>query len=351
MENLVKENILLLKPYAASKDIAEVKLDANENPFNIFSELKEKFIKGIEDLDLNRYPEIDNQCLSEKIADYAGVELENIICGNGSDEIIQMIIHTFVDKGDYVVVPVPTFSMYKIYTEIGGGQILEVPTDEDFNIRENEIINIANEKKAKVIFLCNPNNPTGTVVKREAILKVLNSTNSIVVVDEAYYEFLGETVIDKISSNKRLIVLRTLSKAYALAGARVGYGVASKETINMISRVRPPYNISSISQALGILFIDNIDKVEEKIIEIKNERSYLVDEIKKVNGIRVYPSGSNFIFIKSAKAGCILSTCMKEKIALRGFSDSYTNNCIRITVGKRVENDKLVNLIKRVVQL
>lgn len=351
MENLVKNNILSLKPYAAAKDIAEVKLDANENPFNIFSELKEEFLKRIEYLDLNRYPEIDNQCLSEKIAEYAGVGLENVICGNGSDDIIQMIIHAYVDKGEYVVIPVPTFSMYKIYTEIGGGKVLEVLADGNFNIKEDEIINIANEKKAKVIFLCNPNNPTGTVIKREIILKILNNTNSIVVVDEAYYEFLGETVVDKIDDSKRLIVLRTLSKAFALAGARIGYGIANKETINIISKVRSPYNVSSISQSLGILFLDNIDRVKGKIEEIKNERSYLIEEIKKLNGMDVYPSGSNFILIKTEKAKNILSACMDEKIALRGFSDSYTNNCIRITVGKRVENNKLINLIKRVVQL
>lgn len=351
MENLVKKNILCLKPYTAAKDIVEVKLDANENPFNIFSGLKNEFLKKIENLEINRYPEIDNQCLSEKIGEYAGVKSENIVCGNGSDEIIQMIIHTFVDKDEYVVMPVPTFSMYSIYTEIGGGHVLEVPTDEDFNIKEDEMIKIANENKAKVIFLCNPNNPTGTVIKREVILSILNHTNSIVVVDEAYYEFLGETVIDRIEDNKRLIILRTLSKAFALAGARVGYGIANKETIKMISRAGSPYNISSISQYLGILFLDNIDRVKEKIEEIKAERNYLINEISKINGINVYPSGSNFILIKSYSSEDILNACREERIALRGFSGSYTDNCIRITVGKREENHKLINILKRVVQL
>jgi histidinol-phosphate aminotransferase len=350
MENLIRKNILSIKPYTASKDIAEVKLDANENPFNLLNDLKEEFVNRIENLELNRYPEIDNQCLEEKIAEYAGVKLENVICGNGSDEIIQMIIHSFVDKDDYVVVPVPTFSMYKLYTETGGGQVLEIPTDDDYNLREDEIINIANEKKAKVIFLCNPNNPTGTIIKRETILKILNETNSIVVVDEAYYEFLDETVIDKVNSNNRLIVLRTLSKAFALAGARIGYGIGNKDTINIISRVRSPYNMSTLSQVLGILFLENVDKVRVKIEEIKNERIYHIEEIKKLNGINVYPSGSNFVIIKTDNAKNILCTCKEEKIALRGFSDSYINNCIRITVGRREENEKLINLIKRVVQ-
>ncbi|MDF2673966.1 MAG: hisC [Clostridiales bacterium] len=349
MRNLVRENILSMKPYTASKDIAEVKLDANENPFNLFKDLKEEFVNIIENLELNRYPEIDNQCLGEKIAEYAGVKSENVICGNGSDEIIQMIIHSFVDKDDYIVIPVPTFSMYKQYTEIGGGKVLEVPTDDSFNVREDEIINIANEKRAKVIFLCNPNNPTGTIIKREKILNILNRTNSIVVVDEAYYEFLDETIIDQVNINNRLIVLRTLSKGFALAGARVGYGIGSREIIDIISKVRSPYNLSSISQALGILFLENVDRIREKIKEIKNERSYLIEEIQRLNGIYVYPSGSNFVLIKSDKAKNILSACGNEKIALRGFSDSYTNNCIRITIGKREENDKLISLIKRVV--
>lgn len=350
MKDLVRKNILSIKPYTASKDIAEIKLDANENPYNLLNGIREDFLNRIDNLEMNRYPEIDNQCLAEKISEYAGVKLENVICGNGSDEILQMIIHTFVDKDDYVVMPVPTFTMYKLYTQIGGGKVLEVPTDDDFNIKDEEIINTANKNRAKVIFLCNPNNPTGTIIKRESILKILNQTNSIVVVDEAYTEFLGETVIDQITNNNRLIVLRTLSKAFAMAGARVGYGVACRETIDMISRVRPPYNISSISQILGILILDNVDKVKEKIEEIKNERSYLINEVKKINGIKVYPSGSNFVLIKSDNTKNILCACTEEKIALRGFSDSFMSDYVRITVGKRNENEKLINLIKRVVQ-
>jgi histidinol-phosphate aminotransferase len=349
MQDLAKESILSLKPYSALKEVASVKLDANENPFNLLDEFKDEFLRRIEDLNMNRYPEIDNECLADKIAEYAGVKKENVICGNGSDEIIQIILNSFVDKDEYVITSTPTFSMYKIFTQIAGGITIEVPTDEDFNIKEDEIINIANEKNAKVIFICNPNNPTGTIIKRDVILKILNQTNSIVVVDEAYYEFLDESVIDEVNNNSRLIVLRTLSKAFALAGARVGYGVASTETMNILSRVRSPYNISSLSQILGIMFLENIDRVKEKIEEIKNERSYVIEEINKLNNIKVYPTGSNFVFIKSDKAGFILKACAEEKMALRGFSDSYTSNCIRITVGKREENDKLINLIKRVV--
>lgn len=350
MENLIREKVLTIKPYTASKEMPEVKLDANENPFNIFMDFREEFLSKIEAVELNRYPEIDNQCLEEKIAEYAGVKLENIVCGNGSDEVIQMIIHCFVDKDDYVVVPVPTFSMYKLYAEIGGGKVLEIPSDEDFNINEGKIISIANEKRAKVIFLCNPNNPTGTVLKRETILNILNGTNSIVVLDEAYFEFLDQTLINEVFQNKRLIILRTLSKAFALAGARIGYGIACSETIEVLSRVRSPYNISSISQSLGILFLENVDRVKEKIEEIKAERSYLYKEIQGLKGIKVFPSGSNFILIKSEDAKNILSACEEGKIALRGFSESNTNNCIRITVGKRDENEKLISIIKSVVK-
>lgn len=349
MKALVKESILCLKPYTAIKEIAAIRLDANENPFNLFSELKEEFVSKIEDLDMNRYPEIDNMCLTEKIAEYAGVKHENVICGNGSDEIIQIIINCFVERGDYVVMPSPTFSMYGIFTQIAGGIAVEVPTDENFNIREEELINIANEKRAKIIFICNPNNPTGTVTGREIILKILNCTNSIVVVDEAYYEFLGQTVVDEININSRLIVLRTLSKAFALAGARIGYGIASKETIEVISRVRAPYNISSLSQTLGILFLENINRVRGKIEEIKKERSYIIEQMEKIDKIKVYPTGGNFVLIKTDRAEAILAACTDVGIALRGFPDSCNNSCIRITVGKREENDKLINLIKRVV--
>jgi histidinol-phosphate aminotransferase len=349
MIGLVRKNIEMLKPYNVCEDISTIKLDANENPFNIFDELKEGYINSLMNLSINRYPETNSTSLIEKLSGYVKMKPKNLICGNGSDEIIQVVINTFVDKDDYVVTHTPTFSMYKVFTQIAGGRVLEVQSDDSFNIDEDEIIRLSNENKAKVIFLCNPNNPTGTVIKREAIIKMLDNTSSIVVVDEAYFEFLGESVADKINKYERLIVLRTLSKGFALAGARIGYGIANEEMINLLLKVKAPYNLNVLSHLIGILFLENKDIVLRKIEEIKKERSYLEEELKKVKNIRVFSSGSNFILIKTVNSDKIIKACIEERIGLRDYKDSQLNNCIRITVGTREENEKLISLINKVV--
>lgn len=350
MIKLMKESVRLIKPYNVLKEDIDIKLDANENPFNVFKNLKEKFIEKINDLDMNRYPDTDSDSLRMALSKYVGVEIESVLCGNGSDEIIQTIINTFVDKDEYVITHSPTFSMYKIFTNIVGGKVIEVSSEYSFQINVEEIIRKANMKKAKVVFLCNPNNPTGTIIPRADIIRVIEETDAIVVVDEAYYEFLGQSVADLINDYNRLIVLRTLSKAFALAGARVGYAIASKETMDVLYRVKAPYNLNTFSQIAGELFVENIDLINTYLKKIIEERNYLLEGLKNIDDINVFPSGSNFILIKSKKAKFILDACKKEKISIRDFgSEGLLNDCIRISIGTREENDKLITLLKSVV--
>lgn len=350
MMNLVKESIRSLKSYQVPKEYIKTKLDANENPYNLLEVLKDQWIGEIENLDMNRYPDTDSDELRNIIAQGLGLEKENIICGNGSDEIIQILINTFVDKGEYVITHSPTFSMYKILTTIAGGKTIEVPSNESFQINVDGMIKEAKEKEAKLIFLCNPNNPTGTVISRESIERIIVETEAIIVVDEAYYEFLDETVIELVNTYDRLIVLRTLSKAFALAGARVGYGAAGKKMMELLYRVKAPYNLNTFSQEIGKLFLKNIDLVKESIRKIKEEREYLKNKLNGINNIQVFPSGGNFILIKTQKSEELLNNCKEQGIAIRVFgNDGALKNCIRITVGTREENDKLLSLIEKVV--
>ncbi|TCO79375.1 histidinol-phosphate transaminase [Marinisporobacter balticus] len=350
MIELIKESVCLIKPYNVLKEEIDIKLDANENPFNIFEFLKEKFIKKISNLDMNRYPDTDSERLRMAFAKHVDVQEENILCANGSDEIIQMIINAFVDKDEYVITHSPTFSMYKIFTTIVGGKVMEVSSELSLEIDVEEIIKEANTKKAKVVFLCNPNNPTGTVIPREDIIRVIEETKAIVVVDEAYYEFLGQSVVGLINDYDRLIVLRTLSKAFALAGARVGYAIASEKMMDVLYRVKAPYNLNIFSQIAAELFVENIDLINVYLKKIIEEREYLLEALKKMDDMKTFPTGSNFILIKSAKAREILATCRKEGISLRNFGeDGLLKDCIRITVGTREENNKVINLLKDVV--
>lgn len=351
MNNLIKQSIGLLKPYVIAKESMHTKLDANENPFNLFDKIREKFIDEIMDLELNRYPDTDSNELRGLLAKSIGAKKENILCGNGSDEIIQIIINTFVDKEEYVITHNPTFSMYKIFTMIAGGVALEVPCKNAFYIDVDQIIQEANGRKAKVIFLCNPNNPTGILIPRKDIEKIINNTKAIVVVDEAYYEFLDETVIDLVNQCERLIVLRTLSKAYALAGARIGYAVAHEKTMELLYRVKPPYNVNVFSQTIGKLFLQQRQLINDHVQRIKKERDYLVEIFSKIEGIEIFPTSSNFILIKSLEAKKIMEACKENGIAIRGFAkEGLLQDCIRITVGTREENNRLVHLMEKVVE-
>ncbi|WZL71611.1 histidinol-phosphate transaminase [Clostridiaceae bacterium 35-E11] len=351
MKDLIKQNIGLLKPYVIPKESMHTKLDANENPFNLFDEIKEKFIDEIMHLELNRYPDTDSNELRELLAKFMDIKKENILCGNGSDEIIQIIINTFVDKEEYVITHNPTFSMYKIFTMIAGGRALEVSCENSFHIDIDQIIQEANKRKTKVIFLCNPNNPTGILIPRKGIEKIINSTKSIVVVDEAYYEFLDETIIDLVNQYERLIVLRTLSKAYALAGARIGYAVAHEGTMELLYRVKPPYNINVFSQTIGKLFLQHSQLIDAHIQKIKKERDDLVGAFYTMKDIEVFPTSSNFILIKSREAKKIIALCKENGIAVRGFeNEKLLQDCIRITVGTREENRRLLDLMKKVVE-
>ncbi|MEF9952898.1 MAG: histidinol-phosphate transaminase [Clostridium sp.] len=352
MENLVKKKVRDLSPYVVLESEGYTKLDANENSENLFKRCFNDFVTKVAEGQINRYPDPSSTKLREKVAKYVGYgDKDNIICGNGSDELICCLISTFMEGDDVFLTHAPTFSMYKISNQILGGRFIEVPSDENFNVDIDGIISEANNKKAKLIMLCNPNNPTGTIIKREDILRVINETSSIVVVDEAYYEFLGETLCDKAVEMDRVIVLRTLSKAFALAGARCGYLVAGKGLANQVLKVKPPYNLNSLTQMAGEVILDAGDRVFESIKRIKSQRDIMIEKLNKINGIKVFETGANFVLIKTDKASEITNLLKDKKIIVREFSGKYLDNCIRLTVGFESENNIVINSIKEVLEV
>jgi len=339
-----------IKPYQATKDNLAYRMDANENPYDLMEYLLEDFIEKIRGVAINRYPDTDCEELRKLLGIHNNTNRENIICGNGSDEIIQIIINTFVGFGDAVITHTPTFSMYKVFTTIAGGNNIEVPSDEEFNVNIQKIISAANANQAKIIFICNPNNPTGFCFSRNQIINIIEQTNAIVVVDEAYSEFMDDSVVDLATVYEKLIVLKTMSKAFALAGARIGYGISNKETIERLNRVKPPYNLNTFSQLLGMTYLENLSAITESIVKIKDQREYLLHQLSVYEEIRTYPSKSNFILIKTDKASKLLQESNEAGIALRYFAnESLLENCIRITVGSEEENNRLINVIKKVV--
>lgn len=346
MKELIKKSIMNFSSYDAKRDLTGTVLDANENYKDYFSIYKDEVIEELNKLSINRYPEFDGGSLRRELAGYVRLQPSNIIIGNGSDELISIIVNSFIDDGDIIVTASPTFSMYEIYGKIAGGKTIYIDSDENFNVNPEDIIKSANENKAKIVFVCNPNNPTGNVFKEEELIKIIEGVSSLVVIDEAYHEFLGETVIDKVNKYKNLIVLRTMSKAFGLAGARVGYGASSIDIIDILLSVKPPYNMNSISTAYGLVFLRHRDEILKDVSEIVKRREKLYGELKKIKGIKVYKSGANFLLIEVKDSEKMFDKLLDKAIRVRKYGSGRLKNFLRITIGSEETNELLISLIR-----
>lgn len=349
IESLVREEIKNLKPYEPHEYPFEVKLDANESPYPIHGQLMESIKECLNENNLNRYPNTDSTELRQRIGSFINVESKNIMVGTGSDEMIQVIINTFVEAGELVLSHGPTFAMYKIFSTIRGGTYIEVPEEENFTINIDKIINKANELKAKLIFLCTPNNPTGSVIGKYDILRVIKDTNAIVVVDEAYVEFGGESMLDQFQSFDRLIVLRTFSKAFGAAGVRLGYLVANDNLMKYLKRVKAPYNLSSISEHIGLVLLDKAELIMERVKEIKVQRELLFSEMKGIRDIKTFPSQANFILFKVGDGKEVFEGLIKRGVMVRLFTGEPLENHLRVTVGQKEENQAFIKALKEVL--
>lgn len=336
----LKPSVEKLQAYFVNDIPYKVKLDANEGSNYL---LTDGF--KIEQFSPNLYPDSDSVALREKMAEYYGCNSENIMVGNGSSEIINTVINAYCEKDDKVMSFVPSFSMYQTYCDLCGADYVGIETESDFSQNIEKLIKAAKEQNPKIVIICNPNNPTGYVTSREDIIMLLESVeNSLIILDEAYVEYSENSVIDLINSYENLIVMRTLSKAFGLAGLRVGALVASADTVKYIWKVKVPYNINILSQYAAEQALSNIKRVNEYINNVKKRRNDLSEELKSLN-FQVYPSGANFIFIKPPMDN-LFEKLMEYGVLIRrlNYKDNIYN---RITIGTKEENEILVDEIKK----
>ncbi|SHE74498.1 histidinol-phosphate aminotransferase [Thermoanaerobacter uzonensis DSM 18761] len=349
IENLVREEIKGFKNYEVHSIPYRYKMDANEVPF----ELPEEVIKNIQEIvkssQVNVYPDPTAEKLKEELARYLKVVPTNIFVGNGSDEIIHLIMLAFINKGDVVAYPYPSFAMYSVYSKIAGAVEIPVKLEEDYTYDMGSFTEVIEKYRPKLMFLCNPNNPTGSVIEREDIIKIIQKSNGIVVVDEAYFEFYGNTIVDSINKFENLIVLRTLSKAFGLAGLRVGYAVANENILKYLNLVKSPYNINSLSQVIALKVL-RTDVLKERINYILEERERLIKELGKIPCVKVYPSKTNFILVKFKDADYVYKGLLERGILVRDFSKvEGLEGALRITVSSREANDYLINRLKELL--
>lgn len=336
IKDLVRKNILELQPYLSFRDNNTfenpVFLDANESAFG----------------ELNRYPDSTQKELKEKLAALKNLSAEQIAVGNGSDELIDLIVKVFCEpKKDAILMMNPSFAMYGFYASVNENKVIKLNLDENFGIDKEEFLKISNEEKPKVFFLCSPNNPTGNSI--EDIEFYIQNFDGIVVVDEAYIEFSEQkSCIELLEKYPNLIVLQTFSKAWGMAGARVGIAYSSQEIIKLINTVKSPYNVNSLSLNRIMELINFKNIIEENIKNTLSEISRLKNELLNIECVkRVFPTDANFFLIEFNNAENVYQELLKNEI-LTSKRSPQIPDCIRINVGKREENNKLINVLKSI---
>lgn len=335
-------------PYYCKEITNGIILNANESAFETPKEIIELAKEELDKIDLRRYPDTDNTLIRESLANAYGVDITNITIGVGSDQILDCIFKSLIDD-EYIISCTPTFSMYKEYASFTGGKFIDISFKDDINFEfdTEKIIETMKKFNPKLVIICSPNNPTGSAIKRDDLVEILNSayeSNSVVLLDEAYAEF-HETNYDLINKYDNLLVLKTFSKAYALAGIRLGYVLASKDLIDTLNVVKPPYNMSRISSVIASIAIKNKNLYNENIKKIIDLKNKLYDELQKLN-LHPVKSYSNFIFLKLNDD--IFNHLLKNKIYIRRmkYKNEYWH---RITTGTESENKILIEKIKEVL--
>ena len=342
INNILRENIKNLVPYSSARDEyqgeASVFLDANENAFG--SPLEQQF---------NRYPDPLQYNVKKRLSEIKGVPIRNIFLGNGSDEAIDILFRSFCNPSvDNVILVPPTYGMYKVSANINDIETRNVPLTDDYQLNLEGIAE-AIDKNTKLIFICSPNNPTGNSINRPDVETLLANFHGIVVVDEAYINFSRQkTFIQELTEYGNLVVLQTLSKAWGLAGLRVGMAFASEEIIEVMNKVKPPYNINEASQQLALQALANIDQVNAWIKETLIQRDKLVLGLKDFDFVMdIYPSDANFILVKTTDPKGIYNFLVQKGIIVRDRSKvELCEGCLRITIGTRAENKILIDQLK-----
>ncbi|OIQ24143.1 MAG: histidinol-phosphate transaminase [Lacinutrix sp. MedPE-SW] len=332
INNLVRANIKALKPYSSARDefkgTADVFLDANENPFG----------------ELNRYPDPKQIKIKEKLSEIKSVETNQIFIGNGSDEVIDLAFRIFCEPGkDKVLTFTPTYGMYDVSANINNIEVIKQPLINDFQINLNQLQPYLDVEEVKIIFICSPNNPTGNTINTEDIEYILENFNGIVIVDEAYIDFSSQaSFIKNINKYNNLIVSQTFSKAWGLAGVRVGVAYASEAIIELFNRVKPPYNVSTLNQEAVLNSLNNQIEVAKNIDTILSERKKLKDALSQLAIVKkIYPTDANFLLVEVDNADETYQYLINKKVIIRN-RNTQVENCIRITVGTSEENEKLI---------
>jgi len=334
---------------AVNNDV--VKLDAMENPYVWPDDLVSQWLECLRAASLNRYPDPQAKSLKQSIRETMRIpDNMDLLLGNGSDEIIQLILMAMAEPGRTVIAPEPSFVMYELITKALGMSYVGVPLNEKFDLDLKVMLDVIKETNPAVVFLAYPNNPTGNLFDHNAISSIIQACNGLVVVDEAYFAFTDSTFMESLVSNPNLVVMRTLSKM-GLAGLRIGYLAGHPSWLNEFEKIRLPYNINVLSQVSAQFALQNIAVLNEQSKRIVNDRASVSQALQKIEGLQVFPSDANFILFKvlDGDANIIYKNLLNKGILIKNLSASNNpilHNCLRVTVGTAKENATFLSALK-----
>jgi len=336
---MIRNDIKALAAYHVPDSTGLIKLDAMENPFPMPEALQADWAACLSAVPINRYPDAEMAALRGKIASHAGVDADQILLGNGSDEIIQMIIMA-VNPGTCVV-PTPTFVMYDLISRWFKRPVASAPLGKDFNLNAEQFLQVCAREKAELAFLACPNNPTGNLWSEESIIRIAEGFDGLLVIDEAYGPFSERTHTHLLASN--VMILRTFSKL-GWAGLRLGYLIGEAGTITQLNKVRMPYNINTLTQAAANFLLDHFDHFETQAATIRTERERMIAALQRIDAVETFPSQANFILIRVADANAIFEQLKTRGILIKNMhgAGSLLANCLRITIGSPIENDAVL---------
>jgi histidinol-phosphate aminotransferase len=349
----IKPAVRSIAAYTLAARTAPVKVNQNENPYDLPEGLKRRVTEQAVARAWSRYPEFHPRELVERLAAFSGWRADGILAGNGSNELIGALLVVTVGPGTRVLVPEPTFTLYGLLTRVLGGELVRASLGPELEYDAAELRRLRRELGASVTMVCSPNNPTGGQLPVEEVGRLCADGDGIVVVDEAYHEFSGQTVVPLLSRHPNLIVLRTFSKAMALAGLRVGYLLASPELVREVDKARLPYNLNFFSQAAAIAALEEWDTLRANVDRIVEGREELLHRLYRIPGVRPYPSKANFILfeLQEADPKAVFEALHGRGVLVRDVT-SYPrlSRCLRVSVGSDAENEAFVSALRHALE-
>jgi histidinol-phosphate aminotransferase len=346
----VKPAVRALRAYTLAARAAKVKINQNENPYDLPAALKRRVLDEALSRPWSRYPDFDPRELLEALGRFARWRADGILAGNGSNELIEALLMVTVGAGTSVVIPEPTFSLYALMTDVLGGAAVRVPLGPAFEYDTDALMKAQREHHASVVIVCSPNNPTGTALAPEEVARLCKESDALVVVDEAYHEFAGQSVVPLLHDHGNLIVLRTFSKAMAMAGLRVGYLLASPELVAEVNKARLPYNLNFFSQAAALAVLSDPGAVEASVARLVRARESLLRDLAAIPGVRPYRSQANFILfaLEGRAPADVFRSVYEQGVLVRDVSAApRLSQCLRVSVGTDEENAAFLAALRR----